>query len=331
MKLLIVDDHPTNLRLLRAQLETAGHDVVEAADGVEALQLLEREPIDVVISDVLMPNMDGFRLCLEVRKSPRFGKVPFIIYTSTYNSASDRKLALDAGADRYLAKPAPATEVLRTVEEVCGEVRSQASRELPPFEELGVFKQYNAALVTKLEERNAELVKANEELRASETRYHGTLDGMLEGCQIIGYDWRYLYLNDTAAWHGQHEKENLIGRTLMECYPGFERTDVFPVLRRCMTERVGARVENEFTHADGATSWFELSIQPVPEGIFILSLDITERKRAMHQIREQLDELLRWQTVMLDREERVQALKAEVNDLLTQQGRPARYASPIQP
>lgn len=328
MKLLIVDDHPTNLRLLRAQLETEGHDVIEAADGVEALQALEHGQVEAIISDALMPNMDGFRLCLELRKSEWFGKLPFIIYTSTYNSPSDRKLALEVGADRYVSKPAPVSELLRILAEVRAETVSRPGRATPPPEELGVIKRYNATLVSKLEERNDELEKANRDIRASEARYHGTLDTMLEGAQIISRDWRYLYLNDTAAWHGQRKKEELIGRTLLECYPGFEQTDVFPVLQRCMTERTGARVENEFTHADGTTSWFELSIQPVPEGIFILSLDITERVRAMRKIREQLDELLRWQNAMLGREDRVQALKAEVNELLAASGRPPRYANP---
>ena len=96
-----------------------------------------------------------------------------------------------------------------------------------------------------------------------------------------------------------------------------------------MTRREGARVENDFAYEDGTQASFELSIQPVPEGLFILSLDITERKKAARKIRDQLDELLRWQEVMLNREERIQALKTEVNALLAEQGRPSRYPSAI--
>ena len=64
MKLLIVDDHDLNLKLLRAQLEGEGHAVLEASDGVEALEVLDRETVDGVISDILMPRMDGYRLCM---------------------------------------------------------------------------------------------------------------------------------------------------------------------------------------------------------------------------------------------------------------------------
>jgi CheY-like chemotaxis protein len=82
MNLLIVDDIATNRKLLRVTLEAEGHTTLEAADGVEALQILARETVDAVISDILMPNMDGFRLCHEIRKSERLHALPFIVYSS---------------------------------------------------------------------------------------------------------------------------------------------------------------------------------------------------------------------------------------------------------
>lgn len=123
------------------------------------------------------------------------------------------------------------------------------------------------------------------ELRESEERFHSTLDKMIEGCQLIGFDWRYIYLNDSAARDGRSTKEALLGKTMMECYPGIEKTELFDKLRICMKERQTLRVENKFEYPDGSSSWFELSIQPVPEGIFILSLNITERKEAELEIK----------------------------------------------
>jgi PAS domain S-box-containing protein len=128
--------------------------------------------------------------------------------------------------------------------------------------------------------------RAEESLRASEERYRRTLDDMLEGCQIIGFDWSYLYVNDAAARHGRQTKENMLGRTMMEVYPGMERTEMFGFLHRCMAQRQPHRMENEFTFADGSKSWFELSIQPVPEGVFVLSMDVTERTQAERALRE---------------------------------------------
>ncbi|MBM4135871.1 MAG: GAF domain-containing protein [Nitrospira sp.] len=117
-------------------------------------------------------------------------------------------------------------------------------------------------------------------LRASRELYQRTIDNMLEGCQIIGFDWRYLYVNDAVARQGHRAKEEFLGHTIMEIYPGIEDTEMFAVLRRCMDARTPHHMENEFAYPDGNKGWFELSIQSVPEGIFILSIDITDRKRA---------------------------------------------------
>jgi PAS domain S-box-containing protein len=119
----------------------------------------------------------------------------------------------------------------------------------------------------------------------SELRYHRVLDTMMEGCQIIDFDWRYVYVNQVVAEQGRHEPEELLSHTMMEMYPGIENTELFTSLRRCMEERIPRRMENQFVFPDGNIGWFELSIQPADEGIFLLSTDITERKRAEEEIR----------------------------------------------
>ncbi len=106
------------------------------------------------------------------------------------------------------------------------------------------------------------------------------LDNLMEGYQVIGRDWRYLYINDAAASHGRRYKQDLLGRSMTDCYPGIQNTPMFALLRKCMEQRIPNRMENEFTFPDGAKGWFELRFEPVPEGVFILSIDISERKRA---------------------------------------------------
>ncbi|MEW6093490.1 MAG: HD domain-containing phosphohydrolase [Chloroflexota bacterium] len=133
--------------------------------------------------------------------------------------------------------------------------------------------------------------KAEAALRESLDRYHTTLDNMLEGCQIIAPDWRYVYVNPAAARHGRRKPEELFQHTMMEAYPGIEKTDLFKALEACMAGRTSDRLENEFTYSDGSTGWFELSIEPVPEGLFILSIDITERKRAEAKAERQVQRL----------------------------------------
>ncbi|MEA2572018.1 MAG: hypothetical protein QOI24_4019 [Acidobacteriota bacterium] len=115
---------------------------------------------------------------------------------------------------------------------------------------------------------------------------HSTLDNLMEGCQIVDRDWRYVYLNRVAAEHGRKSVKELVGRTMPEAYPGIEQTGMFRVLRECMESRKPATMENEFALPDGSKGWFQLVIQPVAEGLFILSLDITERKRTETALRE---------------------------------------------
>ncbi|MBM4177137.1 MAG: PAS domain S-box protein, partial [Ignavibacteria bacterium] len=119
---------------------------------------------------------------------------------------------------------------------------------------------------------------------SNEDFHHNTLDNLMEGCQIIGFDWRYIYINDAAAKHFRHPKQELLGKKYMDIWPDFEKTNVFKVIKRCLEERIHYTMENEITFPDEKIGWLELRIQPVPEGVLILSTDITERKNAEKRI-----------------------------------------------
>lgn len=147
---------------------------------------------------------------------------------------------------------------------------------------LGVFISLISGSMQK------ERLRAEESLasvRRSEERFRTTLETMMEGCQIISPDWRYLYINEVAARHGGTTAAELIGQKMTEAFPGIDGTDVFAVLRDCMENRSSRELENEFVAKDGTSRWFQLVIQPVPEGLFILSLDITERRRVVEGFR----------------------------------------------
>ncbi|MCE9575514.1 MAG: PAS domain-containing protein [Deltaproteobacteria bacterium] len=110
-------------------------------------------------------------------------------------------------------------------------------------------------------------------------KLRGVMDTLREGLQVLSQDWRYLYLNAAAARHGRRRPEELLGRTMLECFPGIEHTPMFARLERCLRDQCTDQIENEFVYADGARAWFELRIQPTPEGLVVLSLDVSERKQ----------------------------------------------------
>jgi len=165
MNILIVDDNPTNLKLMSTQLEAEGHVVAQAHDGVAALELLERQCVDVVISDILMPRMDGYRLCHEIRKHVRLHNLPTIIYSSTFTSPEDVNLALDVGADKYLSKPASVEIIIAALREVIARPHTALDAGAPP--EVEVLKEYSQRLVEKLEDKKNALEQANAKLTAT--------------------------------------------------------------------------------------------------------------------------------------------------------------------
>ena len=136
-------------------------------------------------------------------------------------------------------------------------------------------------------------------LKEVENRLQISLDSMIEGCQIIDYDWRYVYVNEAVAKQGRKTKEELLGYPMMQVYPGIDRTEMFSHLRNCMTNRVPHQMDNEFTFPDGSKGWFELHIDPVPEGVLILSMDITKNKEIEAEInkyRYRLEEVVAQRT-----------------------------------
>jgi PAS domain S-box-containing protein len=124
-------------------------------------------------------------------------------------------------------------------------------------------------------------------LRESEQRYRNTLDNMMEGCQILDKEWRYLYINQKAASFGELEQKVMLGKKVTDFFPDFESTEMFVVLNKCMNERVFLHREFDFVFPGNRHARFDFKIQPVPEGIFILSLDITEQHNQQELLESQ--------------------------------------------
>lgn len=164
--ILIVDDMPDNLYFLEVLLKGNGFEVASALNGVEALVLARETPPDLIISDILMPVMDGYALCREWRSDEQLKEIPFIFYTATFTEKKDEELALSLGADRFIIKPQEPQVFMVSVREVLAaiSVRDTKSSSYTSSDETGLLKEYNEALFRKLEKKMADLERANREL-----------------------------------------------------------------------------------------------------------------------------------------------------------------------
>jgi len=168
MRVLIVDDNEPNLYLLRALLEGHGCTVEDARHGAEALAKARRSPPQLVISDLLMPVMDGYTLLRHWKTDDVLKAIPFIVYTATYTESKDERLALDLGADAFILKPAEPEPFMNRLRETLSKREDNGSSlaRSPQNDESALLRDYNAVVVRKLEKKTVQLEEANRALRA---------------------------------------------------------------------------------------------------------------------------------------------------------------------
>ena len=278
LNILIVDDVATNRELLRATLEAQGMTVVEAMDGVDALAILEVEKIDAIISDILMPRMDGYRLCHQVRASSQFFAIPFIFYTATYTSPDDEKFSIELGGDIFLRKPVPAAVIM--------EALSRKKRAFHPqplstalLEDLTLTKEYNKRLVDRLEQKNIELLV---QTTALETAANAVT--ITDGKGVI------LWVNKAFSALNGYTPEEIIGKTPHILKSGLHNGAFYKDLWETILS--GKTWQGEFTNRrkDGSLYYGEQTITPVcPEGGTIthfigIMIDVTARKKADEEL-----------------------------------------------
>lgn len=168
-RVLIVDDKAENLYLLEVLLQGNGFAVSSAQNGAQALESALKDPPDLIVSDILMPVMDGYSLCREWRASERLKGIPFIFYTATYTEKKDEELALSLGADRFVIKPQEPEALMAIISEVLAGAGGGGGRPSPGTtpNEGELLRDYNEALFRKLEKKMADLELANQELKRS--------------------------------------------------------------------------------------------------------------------------------------------------------------------
>ncbi len=174
IRILIVDDKPESLYLLRSLLQGHGCAVEEARHGAEALVKARQQPPDLIVSDLLMPVMDGYTLLRHWKFDERLRTIPFVVYTATYTEPQDERLARQLGADAFILKPAEPDAFMAEIREVLdkaehGQLAAHGPTKLA--EEL-VLSEYSQTLVRKLEEKALQLQESNRALAEDLARRH---------------------------------------------------------------------------------------------------------------------------------------------------------------
>ena len=155
MKILVAEDNADSRIYLERILKNSGYEVESAENGRVAWEKARYSPPDLVISDILMPEVDGFALCRQWKSDEILREIPFIFYTATYTDSQDEALALQLGADRFVIKPQPPEALLRIIREVVDETGGKSGGAALPSDTF--FAQYNSALFRKLEQKVRDL------------------------------------------------------------------------------------------------------------------------------------------------------------------------------
>lgn len=170
--ILIVDDKEDNLYYLQVLLSGNGYRVDTARHGAEALVKARQAPPDMVISDLLMPVMDGYTLLRHWKGDAKLKEIPFVVYTATYTEAEDERLAMSLGADAFILKPAEPDDFMAALHKVQTRIATGAPAPAAPTggNENTLLKLYSETLIRKLEEKTLQLEEANRELKCDIAR-----------------------------------------------------------------------------------------------------------------------------------------------------------------
>lgn len=154
--ILVVEDIPNVRELLTVTLQFKGYPVVTANNGQEALELIAKQRPALVITDILMPKMDGYALAQKLRTDPHTRQIPLIFLSATYVTPEDKAFALSLGAVRFLEKPVDTEEFLLTVAEV---LTLGPATTPEPMTDLDFYQGYRERLESKLHHKNAQITR----------------------------------------------------------------------------------------------------------------------------------------------------------------------------
>jgi two-component system NarL family sensor kinase len=279
--ILIVDDIPENLQLLAGMLSEQGYIVRLAPDGQLALQFVQSNPPDLILLDILMPDMDGYEVCKELKTSPTTQDIP-VIFISALHEVFDKVKAFSVGGVDYITKPFEVREVLARVE---NQLRlSQFSKQL---------LEQNVRLSEEIEERKRiehERKRAQEALQASEAELRALFAAIPDPLFVINSVGRVLKVVPLALEQLYKPADDQIGRTLHEIFEQAQADIFLSYIQQALSTQQILNVEYSLTMG-GRETWFATRISPISQDSVIwLARDISEQRAAALRERKRAEE-----------------------------------------
>lgn len=214
MKVLLVEDNLIDREVLKHILEHYGCVVTEAEGGIEGLKVLENYKPDIIVSDLLMPKMDGYEFLRQIRKDKKLREIPFVIYTGSYVGKEEEEFGIALGADAFLMKPMDAKGFWNEIQKILlgkslgvKEVKEKLKEEDGEY-----FKKYAYIVAAKLEEKLQELEKAKAEIEKGKDFLDSIMDGIEEGVAVIDRDYTIITANRGFCKQIKRSLDDVVGK-----------------------------------------------------------------------------------------------------------------------
>lgn len=294
MLILIAEDNEDSRVLLESSLEASGYEVASAENGEIALALATRRPPDLIISDILMPVMDGYAFCRAVKADKQLRAIPFIFYTATYTDPSDEKLAMDLGASKFIVKPMEIDVFLLEIKTILENHKTEKlpSPEHPLKSEDELQKRYAGVLTKKLDQKVRQLGEEQKKLAQREKQYRRLVEALRDDYFFYTHDTNgvFTYISPSI--------KNVLGYTQEEFGVHYSEYHTDSIINKNVDRRTNLGIEGikqpsyevEIFHKNGSVHRLEVTEEPVLDkdgqvtAIEGIAHDITKRISAEKQL-----------------------------------------------
>lgn len=296
MKILVVDDFEDARAYLELELLSQGHEIITANNGQQALNLARKDKPDLIISDGLMPIMDGFELCRQLKRDQKLKSVPFIFYTGSYVEKRDTELALELGAARYLIKPMEPEPLLQAIDEVMAESQ-QATTAVEDKSESEILELHRDVLARKLDKKIGQLEEQQQRFQR--------LESSLASEYIFyshGVDGIFTYVSPSVSSMLGYEPEEFLVHYTEYLTENPENQAATANTEAALQGEKLPSYELEIFHKDGSRRWLDISEFPVTneQGEVVSIEGVAHDVTRLKQVREAVSELASKNALILE-------------------------------